>query len=98
MGAFPRLFWANTSPISSILSEASIPVFTVTTRLIGAVAGPGANGAAMGKAMRFVSERGDGGVVLHDADKGAVPIPLLVYRVLAGNVWPDFNTVLLGIG
>src|SRR5229473_2322590 len=94
----PRLLLPNPSPISSIGTEASMPVFTVTVMLMAELDEPTVNVAPAGKAMRVVFESGDGAVALQVADNGAVESESVVYSVPAGNDWPDFSTVLAGIG
>src|SRR6266496_1364509 len=93
-----RLFLPNTSPISSIGVVASTPVFTVTIMLMAELDEPVVSVAPTGKAMRVVLESGDGAVELQVADSGEVLSGLVVYKVPAGNDWPDFKTVRAGIG
>ena|SRR5438128_1298012 len=95
------VFLPNTSPISSIGTDASMPVFTVTIMLIEEAQVLAARLAPTGKAMRDVFESGEGAVALQVADNGATVNGLTVlsaYRVPTGKLCPDFNTVFTGIG
>src|ERR1041384_7242306 len=92
------LFFPNTSPISSIVFDALMPVFTVTTRLMDELQAPEVNVAPTGKAMRVVFDSGEGAVDDQVADNGAVERAEVVYNVPAGNVCPDFSRVFTGIG
>src|ERR1044072_748274 len=89
----------NTSPISSIGTEASMPVLMVTTILMEVLhAPPEARVAPTGKAIRVVFESGAGAEELHVADKGAVERALVVYSARAGKVWPDWRAGRAGPG
>src|SRR6185312_1836601 len=91
------VFLPNTSPISSIGTEALMPVFTVTTILIDELEAPTTSVAPTGKAMRVTVFNG-GAELTQVADNGAVVKAVVVYSVPAGNVCPAFNTVRAGIG
>ena len=93
-----RLFLPNTSPISSIGFEALMPVFTVTTTSIPDEQLETVRVAPTGKAMRVAVDNGEGALDVQVADNGSVDNALVVYSVPAGKVWPDFKTVLTGIG
>ena len=74
-----RLFLPKTSPISSIVFDALMPVLTVTTILIDELqVPPEANVAPTGKAMRVRLESGAGAEDDQVADRGAVVSALVV--------------------
>src|SRR5215471_4103985 len=93
-----RLFLPKASPISSIGFEALALLLIVTTMLMFALQAAGASVAPAGNAILVVFESGDGAEDDHVADNGAVERGSVVYRVPAGKLCPDFNTVCAGIG
>lgn len=71
------MFWllvplAKASPISSMVTEALMPVLIVTIMLIGANDVLPAKDSPMGKAIRVTVFNG-GGTAVQIADNGAVP-------------------------
>src|SRR5207302_4887356 len=86
-----RLFLPNASPISSIITLASMPVGIVTIMLTDEQVPPWASVPPTGYATRVASVSGDGAVELHVADNGAIVSALCVKSVPAGNDWPDLS-------